>query len=56
MVTIKLKTNWEYVKNLKDEDIDYTDYSEVISGMFKNIKIRYPDDNNSKIISGLPNN
>jgi len=40
----KSKTNWEYIDNLKDEEIDYTDSPEVTEEMFRKMTIFYPSE------------
>jgi|688.fasta_scaffold739646_2 uncharacterized protein (DUF4415 family) len=37
------KTNWEFVDNLKDEDIDYEDHPEVTEEFFKIMQAREPN-------------
>jgi uncharacterized protein (DUF4415 family) len=36
------KTNWEFVDNLKDEDMDYSEHPEVTEEFFKVMKAREP--------------
>ena len=38
-----LKTNWDKVDNLKDEDIDYSDNPEVTDEMFQLMQFREPE-------------
>jgi len=39
---MKTKTDWEYIKNIKDSEIDYFDILEADADFLENAKIVYP--------------